>query len=121
MEETTVRAVTAAKDCRHRYLREYDEIVLHEHCKHVIDEFELYSYKVGRQTNEIRPIADDKDDHCIDALPDAVHLLSTAGHSNFSSSCALETKRIDAKKTAASAPKAAANGPGVALKAHSGY
>ncbi|MEO1208403.1 MAG: PBSX family phage terminase large subunit [Cyanobacteria bacterium J06638_20] len=48
------------------FLKSYD-IVIHPRCKHVRDEFQLYSYKVDKQTEEILPELADKDNHTIDA------------------------------------------------------
>ena len=50
------------------HLRSFKKIYIHERCKHVIDEFNSYSYKVDKQTNEILPIIVDAHNHCIDAL-----------------------------------------------------
>ena len=43
-------------------------IVVHERCRHVAEEFRLYSYKVDRQTGDVLPIIVDKHNHGIDAL-----------------------------------------------------
>ena len=44
------------------------EIVIHPRCKHTIDEFNHYSYKVDKQTGDILPQIVDSWNHCIDAL-----------------------------------------------------
>jgi phage terminase large subunit len=49
------------------YLKSYD-IIIHPRCKHTIDEFNHYSYKVDRQTGDILPDIVDAWNHCIDAL-----------------------------------------------------
>ena len=49
------------------YLKSFD-IVVHPRCRHTIDEFEHYSYKVDKQTGDILPIVVDAWNHCIDAL-----------------------------------------------------
>lgn len=50
------------------YLRGFEEIIIHERCKHMADEARLYSYKVDRKTNDILPIVVDKHNHCWDAV-----------------------------------------------------
>ena len=49
------------------HLRGFEEIVIHSRCKHAIDEFRLYSYKVDRVTGDILPVIVDKHNHIIDA------------------------------------------------------
>jgi len=51
-----------------QYLRSFTKIVIHPRCKGVVEEFELYQYKVDRQTNEILREPVDKYNHFIDAL-----------------------------------------------------
>ncbi len=50
------------------FLRSFREIVIHERCKHTTDEFKTYSYKTDKLTNEVLPVLEDKNNHCIDAL-----------------------------------------------------
>lgn len=50
------------------HIRTFEEVVIHERCKHTAEEFRLYSYKVDKVTEEILPIVVDKHNHCIDAL-----------------------------------------------------
>lgn len=50
------------------FLRGFRKIVIHERCKHTIDEFQSYSYKVDRQTGETLPKLEDKNNHIVDAL-----------------------------------------------------
>lgn len=49
------------------FLKSYD-IVVHPRCRHVIDELTLYSYKVDKLTEQVLPVLEDKNNHCIDAL-----------------------------------------------------
>jgi phage terminase large subunit len=49
------------------FLQSFD-IVVHPRCKHLIDELSTYSYKRDRQTEEILPVLEDKNNHVIDAL-----------------------------------------------------
>jgi len=44
------------------------EIIVHPRCQKVIEEMTLYKYKENKQTGEIYPIPEDKNNHCIDAL-----------------------------------------------------
>lgn len=50
------------------HLKGFDEIVIHERCKHVIQEARLYAYKKDKITGEILPIILDKHNHCWDAI-----------------------------------------------------
>lgn len=49
------------------WLKSHD-IIVHPRCKHVIEELTLYKYKENKQTGEIYPIPEDKNNHCIDSL-----------------------------------------------------
>jgi phage terminase large subunit len=49
------------------FLKTFD-IVIHPRCKHTIDEFNHYSYKVDKQTNDILPVILDEWNHLIDSL-----------------------------------------------------
>jgi phage terminase large subunit len=60
------------------FLRSFREIVIHERCKHTIDEFKLYSYKRDKLTGDILPIIEDKHNHMIDALRYATEGLRRA-------------------------------------------
>lgn len=50
------------------HMKGFRRIVVHERCKHVGQEFRLYSYKVDKQTKDILPIIVDKHNHGIDAI-----------------------------------------------------
>lgn len=50
------------------YIKGFEEIVIHERCKHMVDEARLYSYKVDRMTGEVLPVVVDKHNHCWDAV-----------------------------------------------------
>lgn len=49
-------------------LKGFDKIYIHESCKRTADEFRLYSYRVDPVSDEILPVIEDKNNHCIDAL-----------------------------------------------------
>ena len=49
------------------YLKGY-EIIIHPRCKHTIDEFNHYSYKVDKQTGDILPQIVDTNNHLCDSL-----------------------------------------------------
>lgn len=51
-----------------QYLRSFSCIHIHERCKAVAEEFDLYQYKVDRQTREVLRIPVDKFNHYIDAI-----------------------------------------------------
>ena len=50
------------------HIKGFEEIIIHERCKHVVQEFRTYSYKVDRVTGEVLPIIVDANNHCIDAI-----------------------------------------------------
>lgn len=53
---------------RIEFIKNFDRIVIHPECKHVAEEFLLYSYKTDKRTGIILPEVDDKNNHCIDAI-----------------------------------------------------
>lgn len=57
------------------FLRSFEKIIIHERCKHTINEFNLYSYKKDRITGEILPIIVDANNNCIDAIRYALELV----------------------------------------------
>lgn len=50
------------------FMRSFKKIIVHPRCKHTIDEFDHYAYKVDKQTNDILPVIVDANNHCIDAI-----------------------------------------------------
>ena len=50
------------------FIRSFEKIIIHPRCKHTADEFRLYSFKIHKQTGDILPDVEDKNNHCIDAL-----------------------------------------------------
>jgi phage terminase large subunit len=50
------------------YMRSFKRIIIHPRCKNVINEFNSYSYKVDKKTDEILPIVMDDKNHTIDAI-----------------------------------------------------
>lgn len=64
-----------------QYLRSFSEIVIHPRCQAVIEEFDLYQYKVDKQTGEVLRIPVDKFNHFIDALRYS-HTVSMRGKNN---------------------------------------
>ncbi|MBL0878075.1 PBSX family phage terminase large subunit [Serratia marcescens] len=50
------------------YLKGFEEIIIHERCKHMVDEARLYSYKTDRLTGEVLPVVVDKHNHLWDAV-----------------------------------------------------
>lgn len=63
------------------YIRGFDHVYIHPRCKHTIEEFELYQYKVDRQTNEVLRVPLDRYNHCIDSLRYA-HVVTMRAGSN---------------------------------------
>ena len=50
------------------HLRQYERIVIHSRCKHVIDEARHYSYKVDRRSGDVLPEVVDAHNHTIDSI-----------------------------------------------------
>lgn len=50
------------------WLRSRERIIIHPRCRHTVEEFRLYSYKVDKLTGDILPDVVDKHNHCIDSL-----------------------------------------------------
>lgn len=50
------------------YMKKFKRIIIHPRCKHTIQEFHRYAFKVDKKTNEVLPIVVSKHDHCIDAI-----------------------------------------------------
>lgn len=50
------------------HLRQYEEIVIHERCRHAQDEARLYSYKIDKRTGDILPKIEDAHNHIWDAV-----------------------------------------------------
>lgn len=61
------------------YLRSFEEIVIHERCKHTIEEARLYSYKLDKQTGDVLPVIEDRHNHCWDAVRYALDGLVQQG------------------------------------------
>lgn len=59
------------------FLKSYD-IVIHPDCRHTIDEFTLFSYKVDKKTGEITNVLDEKKNHTIDSARYAVESVRRA-------------------------------------------
>lgn len=57
-----------------KFLQDYD-IVVHPRCRHTWDEFNWYSYRVDKKTEQITNDLEDKKNHVIDAVRYAVELL----------------------------------------------
>jgi phage terminase large subunit len=50
------------------FIRSFEKIIIHPRCKHTIDEFRTYSYKIDSITGAISNKLEDKNNHCIDAI-----------------------------------------------------
>ena len=50
------------------FIRSFKHIYIHHRCKHTLYEFENYSYKKDKQTNEVLNVIIDKDNHIIDSI-----------------------------------------------------
>lgn len=56
------------------FLKSFD-VVIHPRCKHVVDEFALYSWKIDPKTSEILPVLADKKNHTLDSARYALESL----------------------------------------------
>jgi len=50
------------------FMRQFEKIIVHPRCSHVVEEMRLYSYKRDRLTGDIRPEPVDAFNHTIDAI-----------------------------------------------------
>jgi len=50
------------------FLKSFRKIVIHPSCPNTIKEFQKYSFKIDKHTNEVLPIVVDDWNHCIDSL-----------------------------------------------------
>lgn len=50
------------------FIKSFKKVVIHSRCENTLKEFDLYSYKVDRQSGDILPVLIDKYNHAIDAL-----------------------------------------------------
>lgn len=59
------------------FLKSYD-VVIHPDCRHAIDEFTLFAYKVDKKTGAITTDLEDKDNHTIDSARYALESVRRA-------------------------------------------
>ena len=50
------------------FIRQFEKVVIHPRCRHALDEFGSYAYKVDRLSGDILPDLKSGSDHIIDAL-----------------------------------------------------
>lgn len=62
-----------------RFLRQFEEIVIHPRCTHAQEEARLYSYKVDKRTGDILPDIEDRHNHVWDAVRYALAPLIKQG------------------------------------------
>jgi phage terminase large subunit len=63
------------------YIKSFERVFIHPRCKHTLQEFELYQYKVDRLTGDVLPIIVDKENHVIDSLRYALSdVIKMGGH-----------------------------------------
>jgi phage terminase large subunit len=63
------------------FMKSFEKIVIHPRCKHTLEEFKLYSYKMDKLTNEPLPVIVDKNNHCCDAIRYSLGALIKQGGS----------------------------------------
>lgn len=59
------------------FIQDYD-VVIHPRCRHTLDEFLFYSFKIDPKTNAITSVLQDKKNHVIDSVRYAVEQLRKA-------------------------------------------
>jgi phage terminase large subunit len=62
-----------------RFLRSFEQIVVHPRCIHTAEEMRLYSFKVDRLTGDVLTDIVDRSNHCIDAIRYALAPLIKVG------------------------------------------
>ncbi|MGL5260819.1 MAG: PBSX family phage terminase large subunit, partial [Bacteroides sp.] len=66
------------------FIRSFDEVVIHSSCKEVANEFNKYSYKIDKRTEDILPVPVDAYNHYIDAIRYALEpIMKNKGQSAF--------------------------------------
>ena len=66
------------------FLRQFEQIIVHERCTHTLDELGRYSYKTDRITGQALPDLIDKHNHCIDAIRYSLaDYIQRGGHAVF--------------------------------------
>lgn len=66
------------------FIRSFKQIVIHPRCKNTIREFQLYSWKVDRLSQDILPVLEDANNHWIDALRYALEPIMRRGKVSYS-------------------------------------
>jgi len=67
------------------FIRSFERVVIHPRCKHVAEEFHLFSYKVNKLTGDVLPELVEKFDHTVDALRYALEpMIKNRGKARFS-------------------------------------
>lgn len=64
------------------FMKAFKKIIIHPRCTYTLHEFDLYSFKVDRHTNEILPQIIDANNHIIDAIRYSLDGLITKGRYN---------------------------------------
>lgn len=57
------------------HIKSYERVIIHPRCTETIREFRTYSYKVDKLSGAVKPIPQDADNHCIDAIRYALEPL----------------------------------------------
>lgn len=94
------------------FLRSFEEIVIHERCKHTAEEARLYSYKVDRKTGDVLPVIVDANNHCWDAVRYALDGLVQTGSTGLLQFFAEEKARESGDRGPVKPPGAVAAGRG---------
>jgi phage terminase large subunit len=85
------------------HLRQYERIVIHPRCEHIIDEFRLYSYKVDRLSGDVLPDIVDAMNDGVDSLRYSLAPLIRQGDTGFLHY--MEEQVAEARKRKAAEPE----------------
>lgn len=66
------------------FIRSFDKVVIHSSCKHTIDEFNYYSYKIDARSGDITSNIEDAHNHAIDALRYALERVMKKNYADYS-------------------------------------
>lgn len=65
------------------FIRSFKQVVIHPRCVNTIREFQLYSWKIDRLSQDILPVLEDKNNHWIDALRYALEPILRRGKTSY--------------------------------------
>jgi len=82
------------------HIRQYERILVHPRCPHVIEELRLYSYRMDRLSGDVLAEVVDADNHTIDALRYALQPLIRSGNSGYLEFMRQAVEEMNARRAA---------------------